>query len=217
MQTFKLEGKRREQIGKVASRNSRTNDMIPCILYGDGENIHFEVTNPAVKNLVYTPNVYKVIISIDGTEYESLMREIQFHTVTDAIQHIDFLKLNPKKKVTCVVPIKLTGQSIGVKGGGKLVQRVRKATVRAFPKDLVDKVEIDVTDLDVSKTVRMGDIKIANVEVLGSKSIPVATVISPRALKALAEAAAAADAAAKTAAPAAAAAAPEAAKEEKKD
>ncbi len=218
MQTFNLEGKRRAQVGKVAARTARTNDMVPCNLYGDGENITFEVTKPSLKNLMYTPNVYKVILNIDGTSYEALMREIQFHTVTDEIQHIDFLQLNDKKKVTCVVPIKLVGQSIGVKGGGKLVQRVRKATVKAFPKDLVDKVEIDVTDLDVSKTIRLGDIKIKNVEVLGSKSIPVATVISPRALKALADAAAAADAAAKTAAPAATTvAAPEAAKEEKKD
>lgn len=215
MQTFNLSGKRREQIGKVAARSARSAEMIPCILYGDGENINFEVTKPSVKSLVYSPNVYKVIVNIDGTEYESLMREIQFHVVTDEIQHIDFLKLVPGKKVTCSVPIKLEGQSIGVKDGGKLVQRVRKATVRAFPVDLVDKVVINVTNLDINHTVRLGDLKIDNVEVLGSKSIPVATVISPRALKALADANAAADAAAKT--PVVAAVAAVAVPEEKKD
>ena len=135
---------------------------------------------------------------------------------------IDFLKLNAKKKVTCVVPVKLEGQSIGVKDGGKLIQRLRKLTIKGFPKDLVDKVVIDVTDLEVSKTVRIGDVTIKNVDVLGTKSIPIATVISPRALKAMADAAAAADAAAKTAAApvvvaAAETVAPEAGKEEKKD
>lgn len=210
MQTFNLNGKHREHVGRISSRDTRKGEMIPCVLYGNGENINFEVAASALKALVYTPNVYKVILNIDGTEHESLMREIQFHPVSDAILHIDFLKLNPKKKVSCEVPLKLVGQSVGVKAGGKLVQRIRKVTIKALPKDLVDHVAIDVTDLDVSKTVRIGDIKIDNVEVVGTKSIPVATILSPRALKALAEAAAAADAAAKTATPAATTATPEA-------
>ena len=163
MQTFNLSGKHREQIGKVAARTARSVDMIPCILYGDGENINFEVTKVSVKNLVYSPNVYKVILNIDGTSYDTLMREIQFHVVTDEIQHIDFLKLVPGKKVTCSVPIRLEGTSMGVKEGGKLVQRVRKAAIKALPKDLVDKVVIDVTSLDINNTVRLGDIKIENV------------------------------------------------------
>ncbi len=228
MQTFQLNGKHREHVGRIPSRETRSEDMIPCVLYGNGENINFEVAASAVKNLVYTPNVYKVMVSIDGKEHETLMREIQFHVVTDEILHIDFLKLNAKKKVTCDVPVKLEGMSIGVKEGGKLIQRLRKVTIKALPKDLVGHVSIDVTNLDISKTVRIGDITIKNVQVLGTKSIPVATVLSPRALKAMADAAAAADAAAKTAAaPVVAAvatdttAAPdavkEAGKEEKKD
>lgn len=84
------------------------------------------------------------------------------------------------------MPVALTGQSIGVKGGGKLVQQIRKVTIKAFPKHLVDKITVDITDLDVNKTIRVGDIKVANVEVLGSKSIPIVTVVSPRALKAAA-------------------------------
>lgn len=222
MQTFVLEGKLRDHVGRRSSKDARTGEMVPCVLYGDGENINFEVTKIALKTLVYTPNVYKVHVKIDGNEIESLMREIQFHKVTDEILHIDFLRLNSKKKTTCVVPIKLEGQSVGVKEGGKLIQRIRKVTIKGFPKDLVDKVVIDVTNLDISKTVRIGDVTIKNVEVLGTKSIPIATVISPRALKAMADAAAAADAAAKTAATpvvvaAAETVAPEAGKEEKKD
>lgn len=212
MQTFVLEGTLRSHIGRRASKDSRATEMVPCVLYGDGENINFEVAKTALKNLVYTPNIYKVLVKVDGKEVESLMREIQFHKVTDEILHIDFLKLEAAKKVTYTVPIKLEGQSIGVKGGGKLVQRVRKLSVRAFPKDLIDKVAVDITNLDVNKTIRVGDVKIENVEVLGSKSIPITTVVSPRALKAAADAAAAADA---KAAPVAAA--PEAAKEDKKD
>jgi large subunit ribosomal protein L25 len=199
MQTFNLTGNRRDHVGRNSSRDIRKQNMIPCVLYGNGENINFEVAEPAVKNLVYTPHVYKVIVTIDGVDHETLMREIQFHPVTDSIMHIDFLQLNPNKKVTCQVPVRLEGQSIGVKEGGKLIQRLRKLTIRALPNHLVDKVVIDVTDLDVSKTIRIGDIQIDQVEVLGSKSMPVATVLSPRALKAMADAAAAAEAAAKAA------------------
>ncbi|MBK9507773.1 MAG: hypothetical protein IPO03_20660 [Bacteroidetes bacterium] len=99
MQTFVLEGTLRETLGRRASKDARASAMVPCILYGDGENINFEVTKIALKNLVYTPNVYKVLIKVDGKEVESLMREIQFHKVTDEILHIDFLRLNPSKKI----------------------------------------------------------------------------------------------------------------------
>lgn len=203
MQTFQLEGKRRDHIGRNASKSARDGNMVPCVLYGDGENVHFEVANSALHHLVFTPNVYKVLVSVDGSTHETLMREIQFHPLSEKILHVDFLKLNPKKKVTTVVPIVLTGQAEGVKAGGKLIQRLRKITVRAFPQHLVDKVTVDVTDLETSKSFRIADIKIENVEILGSGSIPIATIISARALKAQAEAAAAAEAAAKTAATAA--------------
>jgi len=206
MQTFQLEGKVREKVGRRSSMDARADEMIPCVLYGDGENIHFEVAKAAVKSLIFTPNVYQVHITINGATHNSLMREIQFHRVTDEVLHIDFLKLDPAKKVTCVVPLKTKGQSVGVRAGGKLVQRVRKVSIKALPKDLVDKIEVDISDLDINKTIRLSDISIANVEVLGSKSIPLVTVASPRALRA---------AETEETKPAAAAPAAEPAKEEK--
>ncbi len=215
MQTFELKGTLRDHVGRRASKDARAEEMVPCVLYGDGENISFEVAKKALKNLVYTADVYKVHLQIDGKEYETLMREIQFHKVTDEILHIDFLTLNAKKKITSVVPVKMEGQSLGVKSGGKLVQRLRKLTIKSFPKDLVDKVTIEITNLDINDTVRIGDIKLKNIEVLGAKSIPIITIISPRALKAAADAAAAADA--KIAAPAVVAATPDATKDDKKD
>lgn len=197
MQTFELEGKRREHTGRNASSGSRSNGMIPCNLYGDGENIHFEVAASALSHLVYSPNVYKVLLRIDGQESETLMREVQFHPVSDAILHIDFLRLTPGKAVTCKVPVKLEGLAEGVKAGGKLIQRIRQVNIRATPENLIEQVSIDVSSLDEGKSVRIGEIRIENVEILGTKNIPVATVLTSRALKAMAEAAAAAEAAAK--------------------
>ncbi|MEZ5013304.1 MAG: 50S ribosomal protein L25/general stress protein Ctc [Chitinophagales bacterium] len=213
MQTFNLTGTPRKNVGRTAAKDARNNDKIPCVLYGDGENIHFEVTNASVKNLVYTPNVYKVQLTIDGADHETLMREIQFHPTTDDILHIDFLKLKPGKTVTCTVPVVTEGQSAGVKAGGKLVQRLRSLTIKALPKNLIDHITIDVSNLEIGDTSRIGDIKIKDVDVLGSKSIPVVTIISPRALKAAQDAAASAEAPA----PAATDAAKAAATEEKKD
>lgn len=187
MQTFQLEGKVREQVGRRSAMDARAAESIPCVLYGDGENIHFEVAKTAIKSLVFSSNVYKVHITINGSTHECLMREIQFDKLTDAVMHIDFFKLNPAKKVTCVVPVKAVGQSVGVRAGGKLVQRLRKLTIKALPANLVDRIEVDITELDVNKTIRIGDISIPNVEVLGSKSIPIMTVASPRALRAAAE------------------------------
>lgn len=183
MQTFQLEGKERAQVGRRSAMDARSAEMIPCVLYGDGENIHFEVAKSAVKGLVYTPNVYKVHITINGATHECLMREIQFHKVTDEVLHIDFFKLNAAKKVTCVVPVKAFGQSVGVRAGGKLVTRLKKLTIRALPANLIDKIEIDITDLEVNKTIRVGDVSIPNVEILGSKSIPILTVEIPRAMR----------------------------------
>lgn len=198
MQNFVLEGTLRTQVGRRASKDSRATEMVPCVLYGDGENTNFEVAKTALKTLIYTPNIYRVIIKVDGKETATLMREIQFHKVTDEILHIDFLKLEDNKKVTYSVPIVLEGQSAGVRAGGKLVQRVRKLAVRAFPKDLIDSIPVNISNLEINQTFRVGDVKINNIEVLGSKSIPVVTIAAPRAVKAATEDAKAAPAAAKT-------------------
>lgn len=199
MQTVNIEGTKRTGLGRNASRTARKNQTIPCVLYGAGDNISFETTEKALHQLVYNPNFYKINVQIDGAAYETLLREVQLHPVTDKILHADFLKLDPEKKVTVEVPLVSKGISAGVKAGAKLVQKVRKIKVRAYPKDLVDKVEVDVTELEVGKSIRMGDISVANIEILGSKSIPVIACLVPRVMKV--EEAKPAAAAATTAAP----------------
>ncbi|MBC8045625.1 MAG: 50S ribosomal protein L25/general stress protein Ctc [Fimbriimonadaceae bacterium] len=213
MQTLTIEGKVRANIGKNASNASRNNHTIPCVLYGGGVNVNFETTEKAVRHLIYTPNFYKVSLNIDGATHEAFMREIQFHPVSDKVLHIDFLKLNPSKKIIIEVPVKLIGQAEGVKAGAKMVQKIRKIKVKAFPQDLVDAIELDVTPLEVGKSIRIGEINVPNVEILGTKSMPVASCLIPRVLKVeetKPEAAAAAT-------PAAGAATPEATAEKKDD
>lgn len=183
MQTLNIEGKVRSSIGKVASKMGRKNNLIPCNLYGSGDNINFESTEKELHSLIYTPNFYKVNLTIDGVNHEALMREIQFHPVTDKVMHVDFLRLDAKKEVTVKIPLKLIGQSSGVKAGGKLSQKIRQIQIKALPKNLVDHVDVDITELEIGKSIRLGDIKIDNVEVIGSKSIPVVNCLVPRAAK----------------------------------
>jgi large subunit ribosomal protein L25 len=215
MQTVTIEGKIREVFGKNASKTLRRNENIPCVLNGGGTSINFIASEKDLINLVYTPNFYKVHVVLGDQTHEALMQEIQFHPVTDKVLHIDFLKLDPKKKVTTEVPVKCTGQSAGVRAGAKLVQKLRKLTIKAYPKDLLDVINIDVTELEVGKSIRIEDIKLPNIEILGAGSMPIVSCLVPRVMKVEEEKPAATTAAAAPTADAAKT--DEKAKEEKKD
>jgi large subunit ribosomal protein L25 len=183
MKTVNIEGKVRTSTGKAASNASRRQGNVPCTLYGKSENISFEVPESALKSVVYTPDFFKVLVNIDGTNHETLIKDMQFHPLTDKVLHIDFFKLDPEQKVVCEIPLFPKGLSSGVKAGGKLVQMIRKVKVRAYPKDLVDKIFVDVTTLDMGKSVRLSDIKADNIEVLGSPAIPVISCAIPRSMR----------------------------------
>jgi large subunit ribosomal protein L25 len=152
-------------------------------LYGAGTNINFEAGEKELHSLIFTPNFYKVNVTIDGTAHEALMQEIQFHPVTDKVLHVDFLKLDPKKKVRADIPVRVKGQAIGVRAGAKLIQKLKKISIKALPQDLVDTITLDVTDLDVGKSIRISDVSINNVEIIGTKSTPIVSCLIPRVIK----------------------------------
>lgn len=183
MKTVNIEGKVRTSTGKAASNASRKQGNVPCTLYGNGENISFEVPESALKSVVYTPDFFKVLVNLDGIIHETLIKDMQFHPLTDKVLHIDFFKLDPEQKVICEIPLFPKGLSSGVKAGGKLVQMIRKVKVRAYPKDLIDKIYVDVTNLEMGKSVRLSDIKADNIEVLGSQAIPVISCAIPRSMR----------------------------------
>lgn len=190
MQTINIEGNVRSAVGKSASNATRKNEMIPCVIYSKGEIIHFEASEKSLHPILFTPNAYKVIIGVDGKQYETVIREVQMHPVTDAVLHVDFFQLTAGDVVTVTVPVKLEGSSAGVRAGGKLVQKIRKISIKGLPENLIDSVNIDVTELEVGKSIRIGDISLKNLEVLGAPAIPVVTCIIPRALKSALDAAA---------------------------
>lgn len=190
MEIFELAGSVRTDLGKKANKALRANGEVPCVIYGAGENINFYVTEKSLMKLLYTPKVYLVNITINGKSYKTAMREIQFHPVTDKVLHIDFYQVNEDKPVVMEVPVKLTGFAAGVKLGGKLIQVMRKLKVRAIPANLPDDLVVDVTPLELGKSMKVKELNFENFEIVNSPEVVVANVKITRDARAAAAAAA---------------------------
>ena len=166
MNSIEIAGSVRTGQGKKAAKEVRSNQMIPCNLYGGSENVKFSAPELSFRDLVYTPNVYIVKLKIDDNEYDAVMREIQFHPVTDKILHIDFMQIFPEKAVTIDIPVRIKGTSEGQRMGGRQLLKSRRLAVKALPADLPDNVEIDVSPLLIGQEVRIKDLTIKGVEFL---------------------------------------------------
>lgn len=181
MKTFQLEGKSREVAAtsadqKRALKAMRKNNEIPAVLYGGEKVIHFSVTNSAVRNLVYTPDIYAVDLTIDGEKKTVIMKDIQFHPVTDAILHIDFLEVNNTKPIVMEVPVVLDGHAEGVKAGGKLQLQMRKLKVKAIYTEIPERLVINVDHLGLGKTMQVGEIHFDGLEIMNAKNAVVCAV-----------------------------------------
>lgn len=180
MKTIEIQGLKRSDLTKQSLKALRIDELVPCVLYGGAEPVHFTVPLASFKTLVYTPSVYIVKLVVDGKEYSSVMQDIQFHPVNDIIQHVDFLEINEVSAVTIQVPIKITGVSEGVKQGGKLVAKVRRLKVKALSKQLPDSIEVDITPLKIGGHIRVRDLKLKGVEFLDAPSNVVVAVRTTR-------------------------------------
>lgn len=182
MKTIDIKGSLRTNKGKTAAKTLRKQGLVPCILYGNKtENVDFSVEAADLKNLIFTPNSYIVNIAIDGKTYSGILREAQYHPVTDAILHLDFLKVDKDKAVAIDVPITITGSSEGVKQGGKLQIVNRKLKVSALVDKLPDNLPIDITSLGLGKTISVGDLAYDGITILTPKTTIVCAVKMTRA------------------------------------
>ena len=180
MKTIELKGTIRKDTGKKYSRQLRMEDKVPCVMYGGKENIHFSMPELNFKDIVYTPNVYHLKFEIDGNNHDAVIREVQYHPVTDKIIHADFKEYHPDQPVIINLPVKITGESIGLKAGGKLRTRRRILKTRGLVKDFPESIEIDITDLDIGHTIRIEDLKIEGLEFLDSPGSMVISIVSAR-------------------------------------
>ncbi|MBP8066306.1 MAG: 50S ribosomal protein L25/general stress protein Ctc [Flavobacterium sp.] len=191
MKSITIKGSERESVGKSATKAARNAGMVPCVLYGGDQPVHFIAEEKAFKGLVYTPNVHTVAIDLaSGKKYEAILQDIQFDPVSDKILHIDFYQLDPKKEITMEVPVKVIGNSKGVMAGGVLRLNQRKLKVRALPANLPDFVEADITELEMGNKLYITKIPTNNFKLLQPDNTVICQVkISRAAMKAAQEAA----------------------------
>jgi len=180
MKLFELKGSKRESTGKKAAKAYRKESLIPCVLYGGDEVVHFTVTKDSVRKLIYTPEVQIVDLAIDKKKCKAILKELQFHPVSEEVLHIDFLQIFEDKPVVIEIPIELTGLAEGVKAGGKLSMEMRKLKVKGLYKNFPEKLIINVEDLGLGKSIQVGNIHFDNLEMLNAKDNVVASVKSTR-------------------------------------
>ena len=215
MKTITIEGSLRTGFGKTATRQLRSQELVPGVIYGGSQEINFQAPVAAFKNLVYTPSFQVAEVVLDGKTYRTILKDLQFDKVNDALIHIDLLELVEDKKMIAEIPLKFVGVSPGVKDGGKLHIKMKSLKVKTYPKYLKEQIEVSIDSLELNGNIRVEDVKVDNYEILNSPRIPIASVTLTRQLKqeeaavpvagaAAAPAAGAAGAAATPAAPAAA-------------
>ena len=183
MKSITIEGQLRTDSGKKATRQLRSQKQVPGVIYGGSQEINFSAPATAFKDIVYTPDFMLAEVKIDGKSYRCILKDIQFHKVTDALLHVDFLELVEDKKVIATLPLKFIGVPAGVKAGGKLVTKMKSLKVKAFPKYLKEHIDVNIDKLELNENVRVEDVIMDNMEVLNSPRIPIASVTMTRQLK----------------------------------
>ena len=182
MKSFDLKGTSRTEVGKKSTNELRKNNGIPCVLYGiEKEAKAFAVTTDAVRKLVYTPDIHVVNLTIDGVECKAVLKDIQFHPVKDTILHMDFLQIVEDKAIVMEVPTVLTGLAAGVKLGGKIQQAIRKIKVKAVYANIPEKLTVDVTELALGKSIKVGDLSFEGLELVTPAQTVVCSVAATRA------------------------------------
>ena len=194
MKSVSVSAAKRVDLGKKEAKLSRAAGNVPCVIYGGKTNQHFTVKEIALNNLVYTPNVYSVAIDIEGTTINALIKDVQFHPVTDRILHVDFIELVPGQEVNTKIPVVFNGNAIGVMNGGKLRKTLRKLSVRATPENLPDNVTLEISEMKIGEKIYVRDVEAKNFDILTSATAVIVSVKTARGVEEEEEEGAAADA-----------------------
>ena len=190
MKQIDIKGTTRADIGKKATKAARREGLVPCNINGlkKDENgapvaVAFTITQNEANKVIYTPHIYLVNLNLDGTEHKAILRESQFHPVTDNVLHIDFLEVAADKPITIGVPVKTQGLAEGVRAGGKLVTLVRKINVRGLYEHVPEQLVIDVTKLELGKSIKVGELSFDNLELVTPAQVNVVSVKMTRAAR----------------------------------
>ena len=198
MKTIEIKAVTREHFGKKSTKSLRADGNVPCVMYREKENLHFYALEKEFRGLVYTPDVFLVNLLVDGMSYSAVMKELQFHPVSDRLLHIDFMQVSTDRPIILDIPLKITGESSGVKAGGKLRIKRRSLKVKGLTKNLPDHLTIDITGLGIGQSIKIGDLVYENLEIIDNKRAMVLSVDVSRISLKEEEAAPGAEAAAET-------------------
>lgn len=183
MKEISISGQKRENLGKKASKTLRKEGFVPCNLYGEKKDdkglpvaLAFASSFSELRKLIYTPHIYVIRINIDGTDHTAVLKEIQFHPVTDAPLHVDFYEVNEQKPITIGIPVKLVGLAQGVRDGGRMNLSIRKIDVTAPYQIIPEHLDVDVTSLCIGKSIKVGQLSFEGLEIATSKDVVVCSV-----------------------------------------
>jgi large subunit ribosomal protein L25 len=180
MKTIEIKGSFRTELGKKSSKELRKSGNVPCVIYGKEKNIHFFAHENSFKNLVYTHAAHLVKLNIDDKEYKAVLKDMQFHPVKDNILHADFIEIHDNKPVVINIPIKVSGDSVGVIAGGKLSIKRRTLKVKGLADDLPETLPINITDLKIHEGIKVGELSYDKIELLDPKKSMVLTIATSR-------------------------------------
>ena len=180
MKTILLKAEARKEKGSVATRAVRSEGKVPCVLYGTTDPIHFTIYEADFKNLVFTPNVYKVRIDLDGKSHDAILQDMQFHPVSENILHADFLGIKESKLVVMEIPVRLRGNSPGVRNGGKLAKKINRLRCKGLMADFPDFIEVAIDALKIGMSVRVSEIEVPKLELLDTKENAIVSVRTAR-------------------------------------
>lgn len=189
MKTVEIIGYKRANLGKPESKRLREEGYVPCVLYGGKEQVHFYAPNILFRELIYTTEAHFVELNIEGEKTRAILQATQFHPVSEALLHADFLQLFENKLIKMNVPIHLLGRGVapGVQQGGRIVHKLRRITLKALPDNMPEHIDVDVSHLDLGGSIKVATIPADKFEILQSPIITIATVEVPRALKTVEE------------------------------
>ncbi len=180
MKSVEIQGTLRTEVGSKYAQAERKAGNVPCVIYGGEAPVHFSAPILAFKSLVYTPEAKTATITVDGKTVEAVIQDMQFHPVTDALIHIDFIQLVEGKAVTMNIPVVLNGQARGVLNGGKLKMVLRTLSVRALPNEMPESIELNITNLRIGKSIRVSDVVPAGYEILNADTAVIVTIKKAR-------------------------------------
>jgi len=201
MKEIEVKGQKRNDTGKKAAKLLRKEGLIPCNLYGEAKDenglpksMPLAISMTELRKVVYTPHIYVINLNIDGEHHTAILKELQFHPVTDALLHIDFYEVNDQKPITIGIPVKLNGLAQGVRDGGRMNLVVRKIDVTAPYQQIPEHLDIDVTHMTIGKSIKVGELNFPGLELATSKEVVVCSVKMTRAATSAAAAASAEEA-----------------------